>query len=89
MSVFKAALVCLEKHDIGIIWMDKKYIGQVEELKKHATFYKDVLNIPNVAIMMKPDEGDPVYFGKKEIIEILKKNHWMKYPWQQFSVDTK
>ena len=89
MAVFKAALVCLEKNDIGIIWMDKKYIGQIEELKKHVTFYKDILNIPNVAIMMKPDDDEPVYFGKKEIVEILKKNFWKQFPWQQFAIDAK
>jgi hypothetical protein len=86
MTTFKAALVCLEKNDIAIIWMDKKYIGQVEELKKYVNFYKDLLDIKNVAIMMKEDDKDPIYIGKKEIVELLKKNFWKQYPWQQFQL---
>ena len=86
MANFKAALVCLEKNDIAVIWMDKKYMGQVEELKKHVQFYKDLINIQNVAIMMKEDNQDPVYFGKKEIVELLKKNFWKQFPWQQFEL---
>ena len=87
MEVFKAALVCLEKNEIAIVWMDKKFIGQIEELKKYVQFYKDLLNINNVAIMMKEDNQDPVYFGKKEIVELLKKNFWKQFPWQQFSYE--
>jgi len=86
MAYFKAALMVLEKIDVAVVWLDKKYMNQEEELKKHFQFYKNLLDIPNIALMMLDDKENPVYFGKKEVVEVLKKNHWKKYPWQSFEL---
>ena len=85
--VFKAALTKIEKIELAIVWLDKKYLNQPEELKKHIVFYKDLFKLENVALMMIDENDDPLYYGKKEIVDLLKQKSWKKYPWQEFSLD--
>ena len=84
---FKAALTKLENYEIAIVWLDIRHKNQPEELKKYITFYKDLFKLENVAIMMLDEIEEPHYFGKKDVVEILKTKLWKQFPWQEFSLD--
>ena len=84
---FKAALTKIDKYELAIVWLDKKFIDQPEELKKYITFYKDLFKLENVALMMLDEIEEPHYFGKKDIVEILKSSLWKQFPWQEFSLE--
>ena len=87
MRYFKAALTQLGKHNVAIIWLEKEMMNDEEEMKQHVLFYKKLLNCPNVALMMLEDNEHPVYFGSKEIVDLLKLNHWKQFPWMSYSLE--
>jgi len=87
MEKFRASLTKLEKNDIAIIWIDTKYMHHQDELKKHLIFYKELLNLDDVALMMLSGNEEPHYYGKKELVELLKKYNWKRFRWQEYEID--
>jgi len=77
----------LENVNIAVIWIDKKHMNDEDTLRKYLTFYKDLLKIDNVAVMMVNEMEQPVFFGSKENVELLKKGSWKKYPWKLYKLD--
>ena len=86
MAFFKAALTQVNKLDVAIIWLDTKYLDDDDEIKKEAKFFKELLDCPNVVIMILDEEEKPVYYGYPSIVDILKRTSWKKYPWKSYEL---
>ena len=87
MSFFKAALTQVNKLDVAIIWIDSKYMDDEDEIKKQTKFFKELLDCPNVVIMIQDAEEKPVYFGYPSIVNVLKNTSWKKFPWKSYELD--
>jgi hypothetical protein len=87
MAFFKAAMTEIENHQMAIIWLDTKYLNNEVEIKKHLKFFKELIDCPNIVIMILDQNEKPSYYGKKEIVEVLQKYVWKKFPWQSFQLD--
>ena len=88
-SFFKAALTEINNMHVAIIWLDNYYMNKEEEIKKQVAFFKTLLDCPNIVVMILDENEKPVYFGKREIIELLKQHVWKKFPWQSYELNTK
>jgi hypothetical protein len=84
---FKAAMVAILNYKFAVVWLDKKFIGQEEELKKYLKFYQDLFQDTPTALMMIDQAEEAVYYGKKEVVELLKRHHWKQFHWQEFSLE--
>ena len=87
MTTFKASLTKLENKDVAIVLVDKKNIDKPDELKKYLHFYQELFKIENVALMMLDYKDDPTYYGKKELVELVKKVFWKQYHWKEYSLE--
>ena len=87
MPFFKAALTQVNKLDVAIIWIDSKHMDNEEEIKKQTKFFRELLDCPNVVIMIQDEEEKPVYYGYPSIVNILKKNSWKKLPWKTYELN--
>jgi hypothetical protein len=85
-NFFKAALTELAGNQVAIIWLDISYLNKTEEIKKQIKFFKELLDCPNVCVMILDESEKPIYYGKPEIVEKLKLNVWKKFPWQSYSL---
>jgi hypothetical protein len=86
-QVFKAAFVAILNYKFAVVWLDKRHIGQEEELKKYLKFYQDLFGDTPTALMMIDDKEEPVYYGKLEVVELLKKHFWKQFHWQEFELE--
>ena len=87
MTIFNAAITELEGKQVAIIWLDKKFLHNKEEIDKHMKFYKDLIKSPFTIIMILDENEKPHYYGDLSIIEILTRTVWKKLPWQQYEID--
>ena len=86
MKYFKAALLQIDYQNYSIIWMNSSYLEKEDELKKHLTFFKQLLNCANTTIMILDSNEQPLYYGKKEVVEVLRKKNWKQFPWGMYSI---
>jgi len=86
MSYFKAALTEIDNINVAIIWLDSKYLNNQEEIQKQTKFFKELIGAENVVIMILDENEKPVYYGKKEIVYMLKLNVWKKFPWKSYEL---
>ncbi|MCL1826969.1 MAG: hypothetical protein FWG20_02910 [Candidatus Cloacimonetes bacterium] len=87
MAKFSAAMTEIEGKEMAIIWVDRKHLSNPEELKKYLIFYQDLLKMNDVALMMLDPKDEPIYYGKKEIVEILKQHNWKGHEWKEYSIE--
>jgi hypothetical protein len=87
MSFFKAAMIELDHQQISIIWVDEKFLGKDDEIQKQLSFFKGLIDCPNIAIMILDDNEKPNYYGEKHVIQILKFHDWKRFPWASYKLD--
>jgi len=89
MAFFKAALTTVDNIQVAIIWLESKYLNNLAEIDKQSKFFKELIGCENTIIMILDENEKPVYYGKQEVVQILKLNVWKKFPWQSYELGTK
>jgi hypothetical protein len=87
MALFKVASMEMDYQQVVIIWLEEKYLGKDDEIKKHLEFFKDIIDCPNILVMILDKDEKPTYYGNKNVANLLKFQDWKRFPWQQFELN--
>jgi len=82
----KGALVKIKDTTFAIIEVDENTISNenkaLEFVKKHSFFFPRV----PIVLMSTRNNNNPVYYGKKEIVQLLTNIHPKQIPWKKYTI---
>jgi len=87
MRTYRIAPMKIGKYNLVVVWLSRQYIGKDEEIEKSKRYFRNMLGVEEIVLMMVNEVERPFYYGRQEIIEQFDNNSFRRFPWQEFTIE--
>ena len=87
MRTYRIAPMKIGKYNVVVVWLSRNYIGKEEEIEKSQRYFRNMLGVEEIVILMVNEAERPFYHGRAEITDQFDNNSYRRFPWQEYTIE--